>query len=77
MEWLTRSRPRGAFALPILVRGSSTVVVTVGDRQAQPSCTELLEYLKWHGINAEAAIVPTEQSESSTYLPLRRASKPI
>lgn len=58
-----------AFAIPILLRGASTLVVTIGNHSVQPSGEKVVEYLKWHGINAESMVVAAERlSESSTLL---------
>lgn len=58
-----------AFAIPILLRGASTLVVTIGNHSVQPSGEKVVQYLKWHGINAERMAVDVEKSsESSTLL---------
>ncbi|QOZ06691.1 universal stress protein [Bradyrhizobium sp. CCBAU 51765] len=57
------------FAIPILLRSESTLVVTVGSHDIQPSGENVVEYLKCHGIEAESMTVPLErESESSTLL---------
>lgn len=57
------------FAIPILLRSESTLVVTVGSHDIQPSGGNVVEYLKCHGIEAESMTVPLErESESSTLL---------
>nr|CCD32265.1 Universal stress protein UspA-like related nucleotide-binding protein [Methylocystis sp. SC2] len=58
-----------AFAIPILLRGASTLVVTLGNHDIEPSGRKVVDYLKWHGIKAKNAIIPVENSsESSTLL---------
>jgi nucleotide-binding universal stress UspA family protein len=44
-------------------------VVTIGNHSIQPSGEKVVEYLKWHGIDAESIAVADEKSlESSTLL---------
>lgn len=58
-----------ASAIPILLRGGTTLVVTVGDQDFQSSGEKVVAYLKCHGIEAESMIVPLEpRSESSALL---------
>jgi hypothetical protein len=58
-----------AFAIPILSRGASTLVVTIGNHDVRPSGNEVVDYLNSHGIEAESTVVPIEKSsESSTLL---------
>jgi nucleotide-binding universal stress UspA family protein len=58
-----------ALAIPILLRGASTLVVTIGNHDIQPPGKSVVDYLKWHGIDAKSKVVPVEKSsESSTLL---------
>jgi nucleotide-binding universal stress UspA family protein len=57
------------FALPILRRSTSILVVTIDNYHLRPSGEKLVEYLGWHGIEAASTIIPLEgSSESSTLL---------
>jgi nucleotide-binding universal stress UspA family protein len=58
-----------ALAIPVLLRGASTLVVTIGDHDTQPSGNKVVEYLKRHGIVAQSMVIPIGQSsEGSTLL---------
>lgn len=58
-----------AFAIPILLRGDSTLVVTIGNHDVHPPGKKVVDYLRWHGIGAKSTVIPIEKSsESSTLL---------
>lgn len=58
-----------ACAIPILLRGESTLVVTIGNHDIQPSGNKVVDYLRWHGIEAKSTVIPVDKSsESSTLL---------
>jgi nucleotide-binding universal stress UspA family protein len=57
-----------AFAIPILSRGASTLVVTIGNHRVRPSGNEVVDYLKSHGIQSESTVVPIEKSSESSAL---------
>jgi nucleotide-binding universal stress UspA family protein len=65
-----------ACAVPILLRGEGTFVITIGSRDVHPPTEKVVEYLKWHGINAQSMVVPIGgSSENSTLLTASRASE--
>lgn len=57
-----------ASAVPILQRGEGTFVITIGSRDVRPPSEKVVEYLKWHGINAQSMVLPIGQSSESSML---------
>ncbi|MCC6775379.1 MAG: universal stress protein [Hyphomicrobiales bacterium] len=56
------------LALPLLQRSKSTLVVTVGNYDFAPSGDKLVEYLRWHGIEATSMVTPVDSSSESATL---------
>jgi nucleotide-binding universal stress UspA family protein len=58
-----------ALAIPILQGAESTLVVTIGNHDIQPSGRKVVDYLERHGIEAKSTVIPLgKSSESSTLL---------
>jgi nucleotide-binding universal stress UspA family protein len=56
------------FSMPILKASAQTFVVTVSDHDVRPPGSDVVDYLRCHGVNAETVLMPVRGSSESTTL---------